>query len=984
MVTPKKIFVNIGLISFVVISAAIALIGFIFYSYNILKFNEHLIFPAFQGVFLLLGVFVSLMILMYRKLKQNFFELENLKSQNDLFNELTNEGIITIDKEGKILYSNSAIKNILGYATTELSQIDIFTKVISEKNGTTVSGVKGALADGRKYYSPHTQCICKDGTITNTEMWLYPFHTEGEVSGGFFSFNEINARVAAFEALEKNQLLLNEAQTISLVGSWEWYGYSGSMSWSAQVYDNFGLVHGMRESTFDSFLSFVHPDDRNRIATIFDAITDKSPINLIEYRIIAKGGEEKYIRDRIKVLSQPGEALHLLGTSQDITDSESAKRELEEYKNGLEKIVEERTTSLNKQIEMRKILEEGLRLKKDELQKVLTASPDIIFHLDSNSIIKSYFCSDDEQLYVKPEQFLNKKMIDMVPPEVGAQFTHALEEVFTENQLVTIEYVLSMGSSMHYFEARINALEDNHCIVIIRDITELVTSRQETGIFSQAVELSPVSVGLTDPLGKIEYVNKKFTEVTLYTSDDALGQNMSILKSGKHSTKFYKEMWETIESGNEWHGELCNKRKDGSLFWEMAAIASIKNSDGSIAHYIAVKEDITEQKAIIRELQDAKKRAVASNRAKSTFLASMSHELRTPLNSILGFSQLLEKRAITNKLKKEGQFVEKIRTAGEHLLSLITDILDLAKIESGSIALDNESVSLNDVVREALDVIRHMADERSIEIADEKLFYTSAEGCFVHGDYLRIKQVMINVLSNAVKYNISKGEIELSIDKNDESITLNISDTGYGIAPEYIPNVFEPFNRLGIENTNIEGTGIGLTLCKKLMAAMNGTIELSKTSGTGSTFAIKLPRSMRSDEELKQLTVKETGDLTRRGSLMRVLYIEDNESNRELVRELLGGRKGIELLEAVNGQAGIDLYSTRTPQVVLLDISLPDMSGYEVIEKIREISPDQYVVALTANALPSEKRKAKRAGFNDYITKPINISEFYKVLDTYL
>lgn len=921
---------------------------------------------------------------MYRKLQQNVVDFQQLKKQNDLFNELTSEGIITLDKEGNVLYSNSAIQTILGYSTQELSQLDFFKKVIHEKNTTVVSGVRGALVDGRKYYAPNMKCNCKEGAVTNVEMWFYPFHTDGQVSGGFLSLNDINTRVAAFDALQRNQVLLNEAQTISLVGSWEWYGYTESMGWSAQVYDNFGLIPGEEDSTFEQFLHFVHRDDRNRIESVFKNITEYSTINIVEYRIITESGEEKYVRDRIKVLSQPGEPLHLLGTSQDVTEYETAKRELEEYKNGLEKLVEDRTTSLNTQMEQRKLLEEGLRQKKDELQTILNASPDLMFHLDSDSTIESYFCNDEERLFVKPDQFLHKKMTEVLPPQVGAQFKNAIAQAYSEHNLVTIEYVLPIGSLTHYFEARINALENNHCIVIIRDITELITSRQETGIFSQAVELSPVSVGLTDQFGTIEYVNKKFSEVTQYTFDDAVGQNMRMLKSSYHSGEYYKNMWETIKSGKEWHGELCNKRKDGSLFWERASIASIKESDGSIAHYIAVKEDITEQKEIMQELQNAKKRAVESNRAKSTFLASMSHELRTPLNSILGFSQLLDKRFNGNKLKKEGEFVGKIKRAGEHLLSLISDILDLAKIESDSILLDNDSVSLSDVVREAIDVIRHMAEERDIEIIEEEAFYTAAEGCFVHGDYLRIKQVIINILSNAVKYNISKGEIALAVDRKEESVVFLVRDTGYGIAPEHIPYMFVPFNRLGNENSNIEGTGIGLTLSKKLMSAMNGTIELSSTSGIGSTFSIELPIGTPSNQKLDQGSSKEGGELTRRGGVVRVLYVEDNESNRELVRELLGGRKNIELLEAPTGQIGLDLFRTKTPQIVLLDISLPDMSGYEVIEKMRKITPDQYVVALTANALPSEKRKAKRAGFNDYITKPININQFYKVLDTYL
>ena len=538
-------------------------------------------------------------------------------------------------------------------------------------------------------------------------------------------------------------------------------------------------------------------------------------------------------------------------------------------------------------------------------------------------------------------------------------------------------------AELRRYQGQLETLVEQRTKKLKNEINERKQAEERLKKLSFAIEESPVSVVMTNAAGKIEYVNPKFCRVTQYTPEEVIGKNPRILKSGQQPREYYKAMWETIMAGQEWHGEFCNKKKDGTMFWELASIAPIRNEVGKITHYVAIKEDITAQKQMIRDLQKAKEVADEANEAKSLFLSSMSHELRTPLNSILGFAQLLdsdEKHPLTGAHK---QSLHRILKSGEHLLHLINEILDLARIEGGSLEMSMEAVGISETLADMVSLIEQLANRQQVKVmvkpADSQLY--------VQADDTRLKQVLMNLLSNGIKYNRPGGEVEISCHKYDESfLRLTVADNGPGIPADKIGALFEPFNRLGAESSSIEGTGIGLTITKRIVELMKGRIEVETELGKGCTFHVDLPLATKPAELATEPTESAVGLQKKPTGHYTLLYVEDNITNRQLVQFILARRSNYTLLTADNAELGIKIARRQQPDIILMDIGLPDMDGFAALKQLHELKETSRipVVALSANAMPMEIEEGLNAGFVQYLTKPINVGQFFQVLDAVL
>lgn len=363
--------------------------------------------------------------------------------------------------------------------------------------------------------------------------------------------------------------------------------------------------------------------------------------------------------------------------------------------------------------------------------------------------------------------------------------------------------------------------------------------------------------------------------------------------------------------------------------------------------------------------------------AKSEFLSRMSHELRTPLNAVLGFAQLIELDATTDELSENAG---RILQAGRHLLALINEVLEISRIEAGTLVVSLEPVLFGDVLSECLTMIAGQAGERRVELVD----CDGYSGCFVRADRQRLRQVLLNLLSNAVKFDHKGGQVTVEVTSaGEERLRVSVSDTGRGIAPDALARLFVPFERLGAEGDGIEGTGLGLALSLRLVEAMGGTIGVQSTPGEGSTFWVELfttnapataPIGDEDDDAEPRSGLDSTGTL---------LYIEDNLLNVRLVERILARRPGIRLLTTTLGAVGLELAASEQPGLVLLDLNLPDLPGDQVLARLRSDPHTKGipVAMLSADASPSQIRRLREAGAYDYLTKPIDVGQLLGLLD---
>ncbi len=357
---------------------------------------------------------------------------------------------------------------------------------------------------------------------------------------------------------------------------------------------------------------------------------------------------------------------------------------------------------------------------------------------------------------------------------------------------------------------------------------------------SRAVEQSPASVIVTDLDGRIEYVNPELLRKTGYTENELIGATPAIFKSGRATATEYKRLWQTISAGKVWRGELCNRKKDGELFWESASISPVRDERGRITHFVAVKEDITDRKRAVEDLHQAKRRAELADRAKSQFLANVSHELRTPLNAIIGFSEIMlgETFGAMGNPRYLG-YAHDINSSGYHLLQIINDILDLSKIEADQLQLNEEVVDVCAVVRECLDMLKGRVREARLRL------HTSLQADFpaLHADRVALKRILINLLSNAIKFTPERGRISLSASADPaDGAVLAVADTGIGIAADDIETVLQPFGQVESSmNRRHMGTGLGLPLTRSLVELHGGTLTIDSEVGAGTTVTVRLP-----------------------------------------------------------------------------------------------------------------------------------------------
>jgi PAS domain S-box-containing protein len=530
-------------------------------------------------------------------------------------------------------------------------------------------------------------------------------------------------------------------------------------------------------------------------------------------------------------------------------------------------------------------------------------------------------------------------------------------------------------------EISLSAIETEEgqvALAAIRDITERLKAEDT---FQAMLDAAPDAMVGVNRDGVIVMANAQTEAVFGYERDALLGEPIEVLVPDHvrdlhpdHRTAYFREP-RTRPMGAAL--ELSGRRADGTEFPAEISLSSIQTQLGPVA--LAAIRDNTDRKEAEEETRSARKEADRANQAKSDFLSRVSHELRTPLNSILGFGQLLEMEALPIRQRRS---VLQILDAGGHLLDLIDEILDIEKIASGRMTLSLEPVHVGQILDEALKLVRPIADKDGVSLIDPPGDFEVS----VRADRQRLKQVFLNLLSNAVKFNRAGGDVRITGEPTGEgSFRITVTDTGEGIVPEQMGNLFTPFSRLGAERRGVEGTGLGLALSKNLVETMGGSIAAQSVPGEGSTFRIELaiaePAEVQPDELLKLASPSAETAESR-----TILYIEDNLANLQLIEGILAYRPSIGLLSSMQGSLGIEIARLHQPDLILLDLHLPDMSGDEVLERLKtdEATSAIPVVIVSADANRDTLKRLEEAGASSFVTKPVNVQLFLETVDEML
>jgi PAS domain S-box-containing protein len=482
--------------------------------------------------------------------------------------------------------------------------------------------------------------------------------------------------------------------------------------------------------------------------------------------------------------------------------------------------------------------------------------------------------------------------------------------------------------------------------------------------------------------GTITSWNRGAERIYGYPFVDAIGRPISILVPV--GVDDVPQIMEKITRGESIdHYETTRQTRDGQVIHVSLTISPIREADGTISGASVIARDVSERRRLDKERAAAHEEADRANRAKSEFLSRMSHELRTPLNSVLGFAQLMQMEPMA---PKQEEATREILKAGTHLVELIDEVLDIARIEAGKLRLSLEPVDAVLVIDECISLLGPQAAQEGVGVTMDG---PAAEigSSYVIADRQRLKQVLLNLLSNGIKYNREHGTVEVSIERTADGsrIRIDVSDTGRGIPPERLDRLFSPFERLGIEETGIQGTGLGLALTKPLVEAMGGTIEVSSELGHGSRFSLELASA---DEAAIAESIKSDDHHLVASAVPRtrtILYVEDNLANVKLMERILERRPGVQLISAMQGSLGVTLARDHRPDLIFLDLNLPDMGGQELLGRLGSDprTADLPVVVISADVTAGQHARLIEAGARDFVPKPFDVERLLRIVDAF-
>jgi len=632
---------------------------------------------------------------------------------------------------------------------------------------------------------------------------------------------DIHETKIAGEALRESEFFFRVSQHAANVGSYKYDLVTGSWE-SSEVFDQIFGIEKQYIKDKDSWKDLIYSEDRKIIERYIrnEVIGKRHNIDR-ELRISRKtDGETRWVKFSGQFNQDINNKTHILiGTVHDITESKQIIQAIENERKLLRTLIDH--------------LPDAIYVKDKNARKLLAnrADMEIMNYISETDIIGKTDLEIFNSAYER-----GGYDEDIAVLETGQPMLNKEDRYYDRD------------GKLHWRIISKIPLFDKHGIItglvgIGHDITEQKKANETIHKLSKSIEQSPSMVVITDTDGNIEYVNPIFTEITGYTLEEATGLNPRLLKSGQTPNTMYEELWKTITSGEVWRGEFYNRKKNGEHFWEWTVITSLKNEEGKITNYIAIKEDITLRKKMEADLVVAKEKAEENDRLKSAFLANMSHEIRTPLNCILGFAELISEPDSQSEPDQNIEFAQLIMASGNNLLSIINNIMDISKIEAGQVQITKTRFVAQHLINDIWQEFGYKAIEKGLQfnIASS----TPKKDIHIESDEPKIKQVLINFVGNALKFT-ENGFIEIGLSVTEDSVQFFVKDTGIGIPLIFHDNIFERFRQVESSTTKkYGGNGLGLAISKSLIEMLGGTIGMESTPGEGSTFYFILPRNQK-------------------------------------------------------------------------------------------------------------------------------------------
>ena len=770
------------------------------------------------------------------------------------------------------------------------------------------------------------------------------------------------SRELATQALRQSELL-DLVQEFGRLGVWEREIPSGIGRWDRHVFGFWGMQPTAGTPNYADAIERIHPDDR--AASMYEQSTQQAGRYSQRYRVIQPGGGTRWIHSQWEVKNSPeGKPVRTLGIMVDDTEVYELARSLDST-----------SAQLKLAVELADIVIWRHDLKSNRLQ----------FNAHGYTVL---------DIEPRPEGLALDEMRALIHPDDLERVRVSARAALSADKPTDIQarHRRADGSWRDLLTRRVVERSATGEAVAFVGVALDVTAQHATlAALHQASERSALitrsaGIGTWESAG-LDNTHALWDE-QMFHLRGMTPRREALTRQERLALVHPEDVERVLDSyANRGTAALPGAYEfrvllpDGSYRWLASRSAAVFDTDGRAVRRVGVNWDVTEAKTA--ELARQKTLlAERESQAKSQFLSRMSHELRTPLNAVLGFTQLLQSDTDATRSRSQSVQLGHIRSAGEHLLALINDVLDLSSLEAGTLRLELQAVELATAVAQALPLVAGLAAKHQVSL------HTGAVSGIVRADPVRLRQVLINLLANAIKYNRPRGRVVVESDPGSDpgtdTVCVRVRDTGRGLNPEQLSHLFEPFNRLGMEREGIEGSGVGLTVVKALVEGMGGRVGASSTAGQGTVFEVTLPATEASPAPAPT-PVDAAPARARSQRSGQLLYIEDNSVNVLLVEELVKTLSGLSIVSEGTGAAGVARAGSLRPDLILVDMQLPDFDGFEVLRQLRAQPGTRRIpcIALSANAMPEDIARGLAGGFDEYWTKPIKFKPFLDALERF-